>query len=177
MLFRSGRRAASSRTSSFSCFSAVRHGRKSVRAAQRRTVNICTKRYGRKTASFPFGRCFAFCTGLRYRRNWCAAAATGQSAEYANTRYGRNAAHVHRRALYPARAADNARFGKREYPDHAAKPCVHTANRRQRAAIWHGPCRRPLYKSGASCTHNTGISGSAVFQPRSWYAPTFDHAA
>ena len=64
-----GRRAASGGTSDFSYLFAIRYGRKSVRAAQRRTVNICTKRYGRKTASFPFGRCLPFCTVPRYRRN------------------------------------------------------------------------------------------------------------
>ena len=171
-----GRRAASSRTSSFSCFSAVRHGRKSVRAAQRRTVNICTKRYGRKTASFPFGRCLPFCTVPRYRRNWCAATATGQSAEYASARYSRNAAHVHRRALYPARAADDARFHEWKHPDHAAEPCFSPAVRRHGAAVQRSPHGRPLYKSGASYTHNAGISGSTVFQPRNWYASALDRA-
>ena len=46
--------ATGNRTSIRAGFSAIRYGRKSVRATQRRTVNICTKRYGRKTARFSF---------------------------------------------------------------------------------------------------------------------------
>ena len=34
------------------------------------------------------------------------------------------------------------------------------------------PCRVRFTKY----THNAGISGSAVFQPRSWYASTLDRA-
>ena len=33
-----------------------------------------------------------------------------------------------------------------------------------------------LYKSGASYTHNAGISGSTIFQPRNWYASALDRA-
>ncbi len=140
-----GRRtAANSRTSVCSDFFAIRYGRKSVCAAHRRTVNICTKRYGRKTARFSFR------TGPRYRRKWCAAAAIKWPAEYASPRYSRNAAHVHRRALYPARAADDARFHEWKHPDHAAEPCFCPAVRRHGAAVQRSPYGWPLHKSGAS---------------------------
>ena len=94
-----------------------------------------------------------------------------QSAEYASARYGRNAAHVHRRTLYPARAADDARFHEWKHPDHAAEPCFCPAVRRHGAAVQRSPYGWPLHKSGAFCACSAGISGSAVFQPRSWYAP------
>ena len=99
------------------------------------------------------------------------------SANSIGIAYSRNAAHVHRRALYPARAADDARFHEWKHPDHAAEPCFCPAVRRHGAAVQRSPHGWPLHKSGASRTHNAGISGSAVFQPRSWYAPTFDRAA
>ena len=166
-----GRCAANSRTSGFTCFSAIRYGRKSVCAAQQHTANSRTKRCSRKTARFSFR------TRPRYRRNWYAAAATGQSAEYASARYSRNAAHVHRRTLYPARAADDTRFHEWKHPDHAAEPCFCPAVQRRGTAVQRNPHGEPLHKSGASRTHNAGISGSAVFQPRNWYTPAFDHAA
>ena len=151
--------------------SAIRYGRKPVCAAYRCAANICTKRYGRKTASFPFGRCLPFCTDPRYRRNWCAAAATGQPAEYASARYGRNAAHVHRRTLYPAGAANDARFCEWHHPDHAAESCFCAAVQRRGAADQRNPHGWSLHNSGASG------SRSAVFQPRSWYASALDHTA
>ncbi len=160
-----GRRAASSRTSVCTSFSAIRYGRKSVCAAQQRTANSRTKRCGRKTPRF------SFCSDPRYRRNRRTAAATRQSAECANARYGRNTAHVYRRALYPARAADDERFREWEYPDHAAEPCFCPAVQRRSTPNQRSPYGWPLHKSGASG------SRSAVFQPRSWYTPTFDRAA
>ena len=166
-----GRHTVSSRTSGFACFSAIRHGRKSVCAAQQRTVNSRTKRRGRKTARFSFR------TNPRYCRNWHAAAAIGRPTEYASARYGRNAAHVHRRTLYPAGAAGDARFREWKYPDHTAESCFCPAVRQHGTAVQRSPHGWPLHKSGAFCACSAGISGSAVFQPRSWYAPTFDRAA
>lgn len=140
-----GRRTTSSRSSGFACFSAIRHGRKTTR--------------------------FSFRTRPRYRRNWHAATAIGQPAEYAGARYGRNAAHIHRRALYPARAADDARFHEWKHPDHAAEPCFSPAVQWRSTPNQRSPYGWPLHKSGASG------SRSAVFQPRSWYTSALDHTA
>ena len=117
--------------------------------------------YGRKTASFSFRT----------------TAAIGRPAECASTRYGRSAAHIHRRTLYPARTADNARFCEWHHPDYAAEPRFCPAIQQHGAAKQRNPRGWPLHKSGASYTHNAGISGSTVFQPRSWYTSALDHAA
>ena len=76
----------------------------------------------------------------------------------------------------PARAADDTRFHEWKHPDHAAEPCFCPAVRRHGAAAKRSPYGWPLHKSGASYTHNAGISGSTVFQPRNWYASALDRA-
>ncbi len=165
------RTAVNSRTSVCSDFFAIRYGRKSVCAAHRRTVNICTKRYGRKTARFSFR------TGPRYRRKWCAAAAIKWPAEYASPPVRQERSARPSAGVIPSPCSRRRAFPRMETPRSRSRTMFLPSSPAARCSRPAEPAWMAALQIGASRTHNAGISGSAVFQPRSWYTSALDHAA